>query len=112
MATIDVGALAGGYLGLLLLGGSVVAMGMFFSSTTDNQVVALVMTFAASLALFLAGLWATAGPDDWLVQASLATHVTDALRGVLRLSDLAYFGVFIGFFVFATHQRMESLRWR
>lgn len=105
------GVLLGGYTGLLLLGSSIVAMGMLFSSFTSNQIVASVLTFGAALTLYILA-FNEMDPDSLLNQLSLSSHVVDLLRGALRLSDLTYFAGFIAFFLFATHQRLESFRWR
>jgi hypothetical protein len=56
--------------------------------------------------------WVGGGPDGFWTQLSPAAHIEDLLKGAVRLSDLAYFGMFIGFFLFATHQRVEGYRWR
>lgn len=104
------GAIIGGYLGLVAFAAAILALGMFFSALTDNQIIALVLTFSASLALYL-GSWMGGDPDSVITQLSLATHLEDVLQGLLRLSDVVYFAGFIGFFVFATHQGIESLRW-
>ncbi len=107
----DVGVIAGGALGLTLLAASLVSMGLLFSALTTNQIVALLMTFASSLMLLVAD-WASQSPDDWFSQLSFMPHLTDLFQGAVRLSDLTYFACFIAFFLFATHQRMESFRWR
>lgn len=104
------GVLIGGYLALLLLSAAVVAMGMWFSSMTSSQVVALVLGFSASLTLWVA-TWVDPDPESFANRISLATHVEGLLRGAVHLSDLTYFGLFVGLFLLATHQRVESHRW-
>lgn len=109
--TPDWGMLAGGYLALGLLGAAILAIGLWFSSSTSNQVVASVLTFGAALALYVLG-WSAMDPDDLQVKLSLSTHLADPLRGEVRLSGLAYFAGLIGVSLFATHQRLESFRWK
>ena len=46
------------YLGVFLLGGALLALGSFFSSLTESQIIASILTFGAALALMGAGLWA------------------------------------------------------
>lgn len=104
------GVLVGGYLGLLLMTAALVALGMLCSSMTSNQIVALVLAFTGSLALYVAA-WLGEDPTGWLAQASISTHLEDVLSGALRLSDLAYFALFTFGCLFATHQRLESDRW-
>lgn len=107
----DTGAFLGGYLALLLTSAGLLAVGILASSFTNNQIVALIVAFAASLTLYVGG-WLSRNPQDVMAQLALTSHLEDLLRGALRLSDLVYFGglVFVG--LFATHQRMESFRWR
>ena len=109
-ASPDPGAFATAYLGTLLLASALIAMGMLFSAFTENQVVAFVLTMAAGLVLWVFS-WMGAEADSWPAQVAIVTHAQDLFRGVVRLSDLVYFAVFIGFFLFATHQRVEAYRW-
>ena len=106
----EFGAIAGSYLGTFLMSALLLAIGMFFSSLTKNQIVALTLSFAASLVLYVAG-WAGEDPDSILAHIGLATHLEDLFAGAVRLSDLVYFGGGISLFVFATYQRLESHRW-
>ena len=107
----DPGVVAGGYLGLLLLGSALLSLGLFASSLTSNQVVASVLSFAVALGLLVVS-WASQDPDDWYAKVSIMTHLEDLMRGAIKLSDVTYYLAFTGFFLFATHQRTESFRWR
>lgn len=107
----DPGVVAGCYLGLLLLSSALLSLGMFASSLTANQVVALVLSVAAALALVFVS-WGSQSPDDWAAKVSIAMHFDDMMRGAIKLSDVTYYLVFTAFFLFATHQRTESFRWR
>ncbi len=107
----DWGAVAGGYLAFLLLSGALLSMGMLCSAFTNNQIVALILSFSAGLALYVLA-WLGDGPDAWQTQLSIGSHLEDFLRGAVRLSDVVYYLSFIAFFLFATHQRLESTRWR
>lgn len=107
----DLGAIAGGYLALFSMGAALLAIGLLASSLTNNQIVALVVAFAASLGLYV-GAWLADSPDHWLAQLGLATHLEDMLRGAVKLSDLVYFAAIIVVALFATWQRLESFRWR
>jgi ABC-2 type transport system permease protein len=107
----DPGALAGGYGALTLLAGAMLAIGMFASAATSSQVVAFVVAFAASLSM-LAMSWLAEDPEGALAQASVVNHLTDLFRGAVRLSDVVYFVALTTVALFATHQRLESFRWR
>jgi ABC-2 type transport system permease protein len=108
----DPGAVAAGYLGLMLLAGCCLAVGLLASAFTENQVTALVISFTAVLVLYLIGLFDNESPDSWQAQLSLSSHLLDLFRGAVRLSDLTYYLVFQAFFLFATWQRVEGFRWR
>lgn len=107
----DPGAVAGGYLALLLMSAALLAVGILASSFTNNQLVALMMAFAASLGLYV-GHWMAGDPDGWIAQLALVPHLESVLQGAVRLSDLAYFAGVVLVALFATYQRMESFRWR
>lgn len=52
---VDGGAIFTGYLGSLCAGAAFIAIGIFASSLTDNQVLAFIIALAISGALFLLG---------------------------------------------------------
>lgn len=108
----DVGVIASGYLGLWLLCAASLSMGLAASSFTENQVVALVISFALGLMLYVLGMFGLEDPDGALSQLALTGHLDDLFVGRLKLSDLAYFVAFVATWLFATHQRVESYRWR
>lgn len=111
VASPDPGIVFGGYLALLLLGCALLALGGLASAWTANQVVALVVSFSASLLLYLS-VGVAQSPDDLLMQVSVLGHLGDFIQGKLQLSDVVYFVAFTAVFLFATYQRMESFRWR
>jgi len=107
---LDYGAVGAGYLGLLLVGASILAMGMLFSSLTSNQIVALVWAFVGALALWVLS-WVSQNPDSVFSEIGMVTHVQDMFTGLVHVSNLVYFVAFMAFFLFATWQRVESFRW-
>lgn len=108
-STPDLGTLLSAHVALVLVAASAMAIGAFFSALTDNQITALVLTVAVGLALYVVG--AAGGPDSLAGQVSILNHIDDLLLGGVNLSDLVYFAGLIGVSLFATHQRIESLRW-
>jgi ABC-2 type transport system permease protein len=111
VASPDPGVVLGGYAGLLLMGSALLAMGGLASALTANQVVALVLSFSGGLLLYLL-FGQSRSPDDLSAQISVLGHLSELLQGKVQLSDVVYFLAFTGVFLFATHQRMESFRWR
>ncbi len=107
--------LAIGYLGLLLQAGSMLAIGMFISTLTKNQIIAGAATFGVCLLLWVLG-WAsgfeTATWAKVLSYISVTTHIDSFSKGVLDSKDAVYFVslTFVG--LFFTARSLESLRWR
>jgi ABC-2 type transport system permease protein len=103
-----------GYLGLILQGGTLLAIGTFISSTTKNQIVAGGATFFVCLLLWLLS-WTTYDPA-WYWQAlaylSIVTHFEGFAKGVIDSKDVIFYLSFIFLGLFATSRFMESQRWR
>jgi len=104
-----------GYLGLFLMGAAFIAVGIFFSSLTENQIVAAVLTFG-TLLLFLIMNWAaySAGGawKDILNYLSFFQHFDGLTQGMLDTQDLVYYASFAFFGLFLTHSVIQSRRWR
>ena len=104
-----------GYLGLLLLGGCIVSIGLFFSSLTKNQIVAGMFTFAVLLLLWVIDwVGSFGGPylERLTTYLSLTGHVEDFLRGVVDSQHIVYYLSFITFGLFLTAKAVDSERWR
>jgi len=112
---LDWGAIGAGYLGLMLLGASALALGLFASSLTENQIVAGVVGFALLLLFWIIG-WVQELGGGGLGKAfqylSLLDHYDNFTKGVIDTRDLAYCLSFIFFFLFLTKRQLESRRWR
>ena len=106
--------LLAGYAGILLLGGSLLALGSFVSSLTENQLIAAVITFAASLFIWVLdiGRSSDSGTSAVLQYLSVIRHYEDFTRGVIDTSSLIYYFSFIVLFVFLTVRSVDSMRWR
>src|SRR4029077_15062573 len=103
------------YLGLLLLGGCFISVGLFISSTTKNQIVSFVATFATFLMLWvITWIGSFSGPTvDRLTQyLSIIGHFDDFGKGVLDTTHLIYYISFITFGLFLTAKAVDSERWR
>ncbi len=116
MTSPDPGVLFSSYLSVLLMSGSFVAVGVLTSAFTENQVVALLAGFG-TLLMFWVISWADASSSsstvgEVLSYLSMLTHLDQLAKGLIHSRDLVYYASFIGFFLFATHQRVEAFRWR
>lgn len=107
--------LLGGYLGALLFGGSLLALGLFLSSLTENQIIASVITFCAFLLLWVIDIFTrdTTGPVGQVLQyISVSNHYDDFTRGIIDTAGVTYYLSFIVFFIFLTVRSVDSMRWR
>jgi ABC-2 type transport system permease protein len=104
-----------GLLALLLVGASFIAMGLFVSTLTKNQIVAGSLTFGLLLILWIVG-WMDdpmAGPVAKAVAyLGLMNHVEDMMKGIIDLKDIVFYLSVTGFGLFLALQSVESQRWR
>lgn len=106
--------LLAGYGGALLFGGSLLALGAFISSLTENQIIAAVLTFALFFVMWIFD-FETRGSGtvaSILAYLSVIRHFEDFPRGVVDTTALIYYGSFIFLFVFLTVRSIDSMRWR
>ena len=108
----DRGPVLAGYLGLLLFGAAGLAVGIYASALTENQIVAYVAGVAMTFALFVAGedfviMAAPAALAPLLSAAGLGAHYWSIGRGVVDSRDLFYFAAVVFFFLFITTRRLQ-----
>jgi ABC-2 type transport system permease protein len=104
-----------GYLGTLLFGGSLLALGSFLSSLTENQIIAAALTFAAFLLLWAIdfGAQGSTGPTAQILQyLSVINHYDDFTRGIIDTAGVIYYVSFMILFIFLTVRSVDSMRWR
>jgi len=106
--------LVGGYIGFLLLGASYIAVGVFASSLTENQVIAVIISYVSLLIMWLADSLSTlvggfaAKVLSWF---SILSRYDDFNRGILGLSPVVYYLSFTAVFLFLTVRVIEKRRW-
>ncbi len=105
LGNLDWGPVFGGYLAAVLMAASYVAIGLFISSRTDNQIVALIVTVLLAGALHLIGQPAitelvSSGTGEFLRSISTSGRFASIERGVIDLHDLLYYisltAIFLG----------------
>lgn len=115
LGNLDWGPVWAGYLGIFLMGSAVLAIGLSFSSFTDNQLVAFFLSCFVSFLLvlvigwvmpFLGGSIATIA--DFL---SFSSHIESLARGVIDSRDVIYFLSVTGFALMVAFRALESRRW-
>ncbi|MCK5413009.1 MAG: ABC transporter permease [Candidatus Pacebacteria bacterium] len=113
----DKGIIMAGYLGTLLLGASYIAVGLWVSSVTKNQIVSFITTVAIVFAFYIIG-------NSFILDAlpafigeigkflSFSTHFNSILRGVISLSDIVYYISIVLFFMFLNTNVVSSRKWK
>lgn len=103
------------YLGLLLQGACLLAIGTFISNTTKNQIIAGAGAFAVCLLLWVLD-WVGATDSGTVGKVisylSVTGHYENFSKGVIDTKDIVYYLSVIFFGLFLTVRSMESLRWR
>ena len=115
LGPVDKGPMVTGYIGLLLMGGAYVAIGVMASALTRNQIVAFILAFAISFALFIFGQITQFAPD-WLAPVltflSMGNHFDALSRGVIDSRDVVFYvSVMVVCLVIAT-ATLQSRKWK
>ncbi len=104
-----------GFLGLILQGAALLALGAFISTTTRNQIIAGGATFAACLMLWVLDWVSAYEQAPWakvVSYLSVVSHFESFTKGVLDSKDVVFFVSLAFFGLFLTARSLESLRWR
>jgi ABC-2 type transport system permease protein len=104
-----------GYLGLLLQGGCLLAIGTFISTLTRNQIIAGGAAFAVALLLWVLDWVSAYEQAAWakvISYLSVVTHFEPFAKGVIDTKDVVFYVSMIFFGLFLTARSVESLRWR
>jgi len=104
-----------GYLGILLLGAVLVAIGAFISSLTESQIIAGVATFTVFLLLWVLNLGVSNSTSTWgeiLQYLSILHHYEDFTRGVIDTTSVIFYLSLAALGVFLTLRSLDSMRWR
>ncbi|MCC8195751.1 MAG: ABC-2 transporter permease [Ruminococcus sp.] len=105
----------GNIVGLLLIGAAFIAICMFVSSLTENQVIAAVGGFAAILCMYLISSIASLINVNWisniLYELSVVTRYTYFTYGIFDFSNVLFFVSMVVVFLFLTVRVIERRRW-
>lgn len=113
---LDTGSIWGSYFGLVFLGSCFVAIGIFASSLTDNQIVSFILALFISSFLYmgfeLVYTFVLSGKTGLFVQSlGLNAHYSSISRGVVDTRDLVYFISITALFILLTKISLESRKW-
>lgn len=113
---VDWGPIAGGYLGVFLVGALFLSVGLLFSTLTRSQLLAAIMTFAVLFLLFVIGLLENLFNNETAKQAlgyiDLYSHMDELHRGIIDTRHLVYYGSAIFFFLFLASRALADRKWR
>lgn len=115
LGQLDWGPVVGGYLGLLLLSSTYLALGLFMSSLTQNQIVAFVMAIVGCFVLYVTSeSLVTAVLPSFLALVAqyvgASSHFDSIGRGVVDSRDLIYFVSATGFFLWCNWRVIKTRR--
>lgn len=114
--TLDKPVLWLSYLSMFLLGAAMMAIGLFASSLSANQMVSGIVAFVLLLVLWLVDwVGGSAGGGklkDILTQFSLNARVANLQKGVLNGSDVLFYATLAALFLLLSIQVLERKRWR
>ena len=103
------------YLRLMLLGGSFLAVGLFISTLTTNQIVSYILTFSVFLLLWIIswiGSISSGMVTDVTSYLSIIEHFDDFSKGVIDTTHVIYYLSLITFGLFLTAKSVDTERWR
>jgi len=109
---LDLGKLAAGMLGLILVVAAFAAIGVYMSSLTEQPTVAAVTTFGLLLLLWIID-WAGNGQTDGanaLAYLSMLRHYEPLLKGLFNSTDVAYYLLLIVLFIGFSIRRLDATR--
>ncbi len=110
----DLGPIGTSYCGLFLLGCAALAVGIFTSSLTSNQIVAAVVTGGILFALWFLGRAGQLVPGALgalLSDLSLSHHFPDFIRGIVDTRAIVYYLSITALFLYLAVRSLETGRW-
>ena len=116
IGNLDWGPVAGGYLAALLMAGAYAAIGLFISSRTDNQIVAVILTVLVCglfYAIGSSGITSLLGRTlaDILRAIGAGSRFESIQRGVIDLRDLVYYLSLAAIFLVLNAVSLDRKRW-
>lgn len=115
IATPSAGVIFANIFGLLLLGSSLISIGIFISSLTESQAVAALSTFAIEFVINILDSFATTVSNDFvknlLLALSFRTRYNNFSLGMVNLADMIFFLSVTALFLFLTVRVIDKRRW-
>ena len=116
LGNADMGPIIGGYLGAFLMGAAYIAIGIFISSLTKNQIIAFLVAIAACFSIFIIStpfVYERAGSFASLLKyLGLGSHFSNISRGVIDSRDIIYYSSIIFLFLWFNVRSIKSRNWK
>lgn len=114
---LDLGPVASGYVGVLLIGQFLIAIGVLTSSMTKNQVAAALMSFAVIFLILIVLNWLNLQFQGGMLNRiirflSAFDHMEDFSRGIIDLRPVVLYLSGTALALFLTTRVVESRKWR
>jgi ABC-2 type transport system permease protein len=112
----DPGQIVGQYLGAILMGAAYLAIGLWISSLTENQIIAFIIGVVVIFVLFIIStpfilMRLPAFISPFFTFVGLGSHFESINRGVIDSRDIIYYLSVIGFFLFLNVCSLGSRKW-
>jgi ABC-2 type transport system permease protein len=116
VGNIDTGGMWGSYIGLFFLSSGFVAIGVFASSITENQIISFIVAVFLCFFFYLgfdsiSNLALFGKVDALIIQLGIQEHYISMSRGVIDTRDVVYFLSLAAFFILLTKTVLESRKW-
>lgn len=116
IGNIDTGGMWGSYIGLFFLASGFVAIGVFSSSITENQIISFIVAVFLCFFFYLgfdsiSNLSLLGKVDAFIIQLGIQEHYISMSRGVIDTRDVVYFFSLAAFFLLLTKTVLESRKW-
>ena len=111
---LDIGPVIGGYLGLMFVGAVFLAVSVFGSSITENQVVAFIVSFLIVFGLFMLDkvlFYLPSTVASFLEYLSVDYHFSNIAKGVIDSRDLIYYASAVGLSLMMGTVVLQKRRW-
>lgn len=116
LGNVDMGPIIGGYLGAFLMGAAYIAIGIFISSLTKNQIIAFLLAILACFAIFIIGMpfviEKMGGFASLFKYLGLGSHFENIGRGVIDSRDIVYYGSVVFLFLWLNARSIKSRNWK
>ena len=117
VGNIDTGGMWGSYIGLLFLAAAFVAIGVFASSISENQIISFIVAVFFCFIFHtgfdsLSSLSIVQPIQSYIINLGINEHYISMSRGVIDTRDMIYFVSLICIFILLTKTTLESRKWQ